>query len=144
MATKKYDEFCKLTADKMAQTISDVTYLYKDTEVPKTHYKKWLEEIVEIEMDQLIEHSILDTYVKTLKRIIDDSPSLFFKALICIDKKISPTNMRPKEYIALSSTYDYYSLNEKMFKGIVDDRISTHYDEVLKNGNTTIYKETLN
>ena len=46
---KKYiDEFCKLPADKMAQKMEDMTFLYNETKVPKKHYKDLLQkEIIE-------------------------------------------------------------------------------------------------
>lgn len=55
MARQYYDDFSKLTLDKMPQSISDMTYQYKETHVPKKHYKEMLskgyEEIVEARYD---------------------------------------------------------------------------------------------
>lgn len=101
MATKYYDNFIKQPMDKMSQTISDMTYNYKATVVPKSHYKKQLDELVELHMEQAVTSAVLDVYVKTLKHMIEESPVLFVQTLLCIAMKINPTNMRPNEYQAL-------------------------------------------
>jgi len=62
---------------------------------PKAHYKKIMEETIEEQMTDIITMKMLDVYYKTLKQIIDDSPILFLKSLICLEMKINPTNMRP-------------------------------------------------
>ncbi|MBC6499224.1 hypothetical protein H7R52_11180 [Weissella confusa] len=45
MARQYYDDFSKLTLDKMSQSISDMTYQYKETRVPKKHYKEMLSKV---------------------------------------------------------------------------------------------------
>ena len=42
------------------------------------------------ELDTIVNNRILEVYVKTIKQIIEESPLLFVKALMCIDKKIDP------------------------------------------------------
>lgn len=134
MAKKKYEEFIKLPADKMAQTISDVTYMYKETEVPKAHYKKFLDEIIEEQMDQILTQSIVGVYVKTLKQMIDDSPQLFFKALMCIDKKVKPENMRPQEWNALEITSLEFMAKAKEYKGYLKKELQDLFDDIVENG----------
>lgn len=84
MPTKKYDEIVKPPCDKLAQTMSDMTYLYKEIKVPKTHYKKLMVETIEEQMSDIVATKMLDVYLKTLKQIIDDSPVLFLKALLVL------------------------------------------------------------
>jgi hypothetical protein len=51
MTKQYYDDFSKLTLDKMAQEMENLTYLYHETKVPKKHYKEQLskgyEELIE-------------------------------------------------------------------------------------------------
>lgn len=98
---KVYDNFSRLPIDKMAQTITDMTYLYENTVVPKSHYKKQLDTVVEMAMEQAFESALLEVYVKSIKRLQDDSPKLYIQAMICVAKKINPMNMRPNESLAL-------------------------------------------
>lgn len=49
-----FDDFIKLTKDKMAQQMENMTYQYKETKVPKSHYKKMLE----TSQEEIIEHSV--------------------------------------------------------------------------------------
>ena len=134
MPTKKYDEIVKLPCDKLAQTMSDMTYLYKETKVPKTHYKEILEETVEEQMEDIVAMKMLDVYLKTLKQIIDDSPILFVKSLLCLEMKINPTNMRPQEQVALSVATDYFLENKKVLKNILNEKIINIYKDTLENG----------
>ncbi len=40
---RKYDEIVKLPCDKLAQTMSDITYLYEETRVPNSTTKNsWM------------------------------------------------------------------------------------------------------
>lgn len=134
MPTKKFDEIVKLPCDKLAQTMSDLTYLYKETKVPKSHYKAIMEETIEEEISDIMTAKMLDVYLKTLKQIIDDSPVLFIKSLICLDKKINPTNMRPNEQIALTFAANYYLENKKGNASYVRQDIIEEFNYVLKNG----------
>lgn len=134
MPTKKYDEIVKLPCDKLAQTMSDMTYLYKETKVPKTHYKKLMEETIEEQMSDIVTMKMLDVYLKTLKQIIDDSPVLFLKSLLCLEMKINPTNMRPQEQVALSVATDYFLDNKKILKSILNEKIIDIYKDTLENG----------
>ena len=134
MPTKKYDEIVKQPCDKLAQTMSDLTYLYKETKVPKAHYKKIMEETIEEQMTDIITMKMLDVYLKTLKQIIDDSPVLFLKSLICLEMKINPTNMRPQEQIALEMATSFYMENKKSLKSILNEQITSVYKDTLENG----------
>lgn len=134
MPTKKYDEIVKQPCDKLAQTMSDMTYLYKETKVPKAHYKKLMEETIEEQMTDIVTMKMLDVYLKTLKQIIDDSPILFLKSLLCLEMKINPTNMRPQEQVALSVATEYYLENKKIIKSILNENVISVYKDTLENG----------
>ncbi|QYU57975.1 hypothetical protein K1728_00755 [Weissella confusa] len=45
MSRQYYDDFSKLTLDKMSQSISDMTYQFKETRVPKKHYKECFQRV---------------------------------------------------------------------------------------------------
>lgn len=141
MPTKKYDEIIKQPCDKLAQTMADMTYLYNETKVPKSHYKKLMDETIEEQMSDIVTLKMLDVYLKTLKQIIDDSPILFIKSLLCLEMKINPTNMRPQEQIALNIATQYYLENKKSMNSFINDEIISIYKDILENG---IHKDTEN
>jgi len=133
MATKKYDEIVKQSLDSLAQTISDMTYCFNETRVPKNHYKGMMNEIIEQEISHQVTMGILNTYVSTLKQMKDDSPKLFIQALICMEENIkSKTGLRPYEKQALDAAYEHYLSNER--KGFVKDDIIDVYEDINKNG----------
>lgn len=134
---KKYDEIVKLPCDKLAQTMSDITYLYEETRVPKQHYKKFLDECVQEELDTIVNNRILEVYVKTIKQIIEESPLLFVKALMCIDKKINPSSMRPYEQQALIVCASQFLEGKKKVQ-YLDDSVYELFDEIITNGTKRI------
>lgn len=66
-----HDEFAKEPVAKMAQSISDMTFCYKDTRVPATHYKKLLNKQYEELVEGSVAINLLNTYYKTLKTLFD-------------------------------------------------------------------------
>ena len=134
---KKYDEIVKLPCDKLAQTMSDITYLYEETRVPKQHYKKFLDECVQEELDTIVNNRILEVYVKTIKQIIEESPLLFVKALMFIDKKINPSSMRPYEQQALIVCASQFVEGKKKVQ-YLDDSVYELFDEIINNGTKRI------
>ena len=129
---KKYNEFIQEKPSQMAQTISDMTYLYKETVVPKEHYKKILEEVIEEDMTEIFQYQMLDIVFKNLKHFYDESPQLFFKALMCIFKKVKPNDIRPQEQKALILVTDEFFSNQKKYTWL-NDELMDYFDEV-KNG----------
>lgn len=129
---KKYNEFIQEKPSQMAQTISDMTYLYKETVVPKEHYKKILEEVIEEDMTDIFQYQMLDIVFKNLKHFYDESPQLFFKALMCIFKKVKPNDIRPQEQKALALVTDEFFSNQKKYTWL-NDELMDYFDEV-KNG----------
>lgn len=122
---------------KLAQTMSDITYLYEETRVPKQHYKKFLDECVQEELDTIVNNRILEVYVKTIKQIIEESPLLFVKALMCIDKKINPSSMRPYEQQALIVCASQFVEGKKKVQ-YLDDSVYELFDEIINNGTKRI------
>jgi len=114
---KKYDEIVKLPCDKLAQTMSDITYLYEETRVPKQHYKKFLDECVQEELDTIVNNRILEVYVKTIKQIIEESPLLFVKALIVC----------ASQFVEGKKKVQY-----------LDDSVYELFDEIINNGTKRI------
>ncbi len=100
-----FDEFTKLSLNKMAQKITDMTYCYQETRVPITHYKKLLGKSAEEMVESSVAINLIDTYVKTLKTLHDENPKWFMQALLCIDMKITPANIKANEYQALELTH---------------------------------------
>lgn len=126
---KKYNEFIQQKPSQMAQTISDMTYLYKETVVPKEHYKKILEEVIEEDMTEIFQYQMLDIVFKNMKHFYDESPQLFFKALVCIFKKIKPTDIRPQEQKALTLVTDILFSNPKKYT-MLNEELLSYYDDV--------------
>ncbi len=126
---KYYDEFGKQPLSKMAQSISDMTYGYQETKVPAIHYKKLLDKSFEEVVESSVSINLVDTYFKTLKTLHDENPKWFMQALLCLDMKIKPSNIKANEYQALELTYakfledkaKYIALDYlKMFEDIKD------------------------
>lgn len=134
MPNKKYDEIIKLPMDKLAQTMSDITYNFKETRVPKQHYKKVLGEVIEQELSLQLDFTLLNVYVDTFKRIKEDNPKLFFQALICIEEnvKLSKNGIRPNEYQALEHAYNHYL--DTIKNGFINENIKDVYYDTLENG----------
>lgn len=122
---KFYDEFNRLPVGKMAEKISDITYEYKQTEVPKQHYKTILEtELVEfMASDSTMECVLLTAIINQLQSLEKESPRLFFKALLCMNKNIKIEKINSRIYEALEETYQTYKTAK-----IIDEEILQEYD----------------
>lgn len=100
-----YDEFNRLPVAKMAQSISDMTFLYKETRVPSKHYKELLGKPLAEMVEDSVSINLLNTYFKTLKTLVDENPKWFMQALLCLDLKITPANIKAEELQALELTF---------------------------------------
>lgn len=112
---KYFDEFVRLPLTKMSKKISEMTYLYNNTEVPEKHYKDLLDESV-IEMmdsDVMVQSVLLNAISNALKGLEKESPKLFRKALICFDNNIKTDDMDARTYYALDMAYDLLENNKK-------------------------------
>jgi hypothetical protein len=105
MASTYYDEFSKLTLDKMAQKMEDMTYLFHETRVPKKHYKAQLTKGVEEMIEGSVEINLIDTYYRTLEQLYKQKPKWLFQALLCLDCGVKPSTLKPAEYQALELTW---------------------------------------
>ena len=68
---KYFDEFVRLPLTKMSKKISEMTYLYNNTEVPEKHYKDLLDESI-LEMmdsDSAVQSILLHAITNTLKSL---------------------------------------------------------------------------
>lgn len=113
---KNFDEFVRLPLNKMSEKISEMTYLYNNTEVPKTHYKKLLEQslIETMSTDINIQVSLLNAVSKAIASLEKESKPLFLKALICLDNGIKIEDMDARTYYALDQTVDMILNNPKI------------------------------
>ncbi|WP_420835930.1 hypothetical protein [Lactobacillus equicursoris] len=100
-----YDEFNRFPVAKMAQTMSDMTFLYKEMRVPAKHYKDLLGKPLAEMVEDSVSINLLNTYYKTLKTLLDENPKWFMQALLCLDLKITPANIKAEELQALELTY---------------------------------------
>lgn len=119
---KKYiDEFCKLPADKMAQKMEDMTFLYNETKVPKKHYKDLLQkEIIELlATEDTMQLVLLNAVLNQLQSLKKESPKLFLKALICIDLNLKADTLSVESVQILEQVVAH---NEKR-KTLLDEEI---------------------
>ena len=135
--TKKYNEFIQLKPAQMAQSISDMTYCYKNTVVPKEHYKKILDEVIEEEMTEMFNYEMLGLVYKNLKHFYDESPQLFFKALLCIFKKVKPTDMRPQEQKAVAMVTDELFENPREYT-VLNEKLLDLFDDIKNDVDMTV------
>lgn len=106
-----YDEFTKQPVAKMAQSISDMTFMYDETRVPAKHYKTLLAKPLAEMVEDSVAINLLNTYFKTLKTLYDENPKWFMQAILCIDMKIKPSTLKSDEYQALELTYSKFQEN---------------------------------
>lgn len=119
---KKYiDEFCKLPADKMAQKMEDMTFLYNETKVPKKHYKDLLQkEIIELlATEDTMQLVLLNAVLNQLQSLKKESPKLFLKALICMDLNLKADTLSVESVQILEQVVAH---NEKR-KTLLDEEI---------------------
>lgn len=129
---KYYDEFLKLLLEKMAQKITDMTFSFQETQVPKKHYKDLLSKTVEEVIEGSVEVNLIDTYYKTIEQLLKQNPKWLFQALLCFDVKIKPSTMSNAEYQALELTWAKFMENKK--SKMVDERWIDCFESIKKNG----------
>ncbi|EKB7620539.1 hypothetical protein OPL82_002498 [Enterococcus faecalis] len=129
-----FDDFIKLTKDKMAQQMENMTYHYKETKVPKSHYKKMLETAQEEIIEHSVEINLIDTYYRTLEQLLKTNPKWLFQALLCIDTGVKPSTIKPAEYQALELTWSKF-IEDKKAKTV--DKVWLDYFENIKENGAT-------
>lgn len=142
MSTKIYDDFTKLPIDKMAQEITNMTYGYNQTNVPKAHYKKLLSKPIQEAMEASVSVQLVDTIYNTLNGLFSENSLLFLKALICLDKNIKPKNLTAQEFQALqiSSEAMANGCEKKNHPPFINEEISDLFNDVLENGEHYVLK----
>lgn len=143
MGRKYYDDFGRLPVDKMAQEMSDMTYSYEFTVVPKDHYKKILsKELAEmLSNEPSIELNLLKPFHDIITSLIKENPKYFFKALLLVDGKVTYSSISATEFEALEMCWEQFLANKKkknmmredvteLFKRIsISGRKSYEYDD---------------
>ncbi|TFI60561.1 hypothetical protein CKN63_13435 [Carnobacterium divergens] len=138
MSKQFYDEFSKQTVDKMAQSIEDMTYLYDETKVPKSHYKKHLTKGIEEMIEGSVEINFIDIYYRTMQQLKKESEKRYFQSVLCIDLGVNPSKITPSQYQALEMTWAVFTEDKK--KASREDLI-TYFREVETNGATFILEK---
>lgn len=138
MSKQFYDEFSKQTVDKMAQSIEDMTYLYDETKVPKSHYKKHLTKGIEEMIEGSVEINFIDIYYRTMQQLKKESEKRYFQSVLCIDLGVNPSKITPSQYQALEMTWAVFTEDKK--KASREDLI-TYFKEVETNGATFILEK---
>ncbi|OZG62469.1 MULTISPECIES: hypothetical protein [Bifidobacterium] len=101
MSKHYFDDFRTQTIEKMAGAMEDMTYAYQQTRVPKKHYKDCLSKPIEEMMEASVEVNLIQPYINMIKTMLDENPKSFYKALLCVDAKISMSSVRTSEWEAL-------------------------------------------
>lgn len=85
-----YDEVVKQPCDKLAQTMSDMTYCFNETVVPKKHYKKLLSRQLEEVVADSVALNITNAYYKTLYELNKGNRAWFVAAILCVELGVNP------------------------------------------------------
>ncbi|MBA5813269.1 hypothetical protein FGL83_07740 [Leuconostoc lactis] len=134
MSKQYYDDFSKLPLAKMAQAISDMTYLFEETKVPAKHYKEHLGKGFEEMVEASVSVSLVNTIYNTLSALNKESPKLFFEALLCLDTGVKPSAITPSQYQALEFTWSQF--DELKQKNLLDQSSIQTFNQVEENGLT--------
>lgn len=127
-----YEEFSRLPKDKMAQKMEDMTFAYNETRVPKTHYKKLLDMAQEEMIESSVELNLIDTYYRTIEQLKKANPKWLFQALLCLDKGIKPSTIKPDEYQALELTWQRFNDDKKA--KTTDSQWLDYFESIKVNG----------
>ncbi|BAN72688.1 hypothetical protein [Lacticaseibacillus paracasei] len=85
-----YDEIIKQSCDKLAQTMSDMTYCYEETNVPKKHYKKLLSKSIEEVYADSVSLEMTNNYYKMLLSLNKGNRQWFVEAMLYIELGTAP------------------------------------------------------
>lgn len=132
MARQYYDDFSKLTLDKMSQSISDMTYQYKETRVPKKHYKEMLSKGYEEIVEASVSINLVNTVHSTLASLQKESPKLFYQALLLLDTGVKPSTIAPDEYQAMEHVWSVREANKS--KQMLDPKYLELFKATKENG----------
>lgn len=139
MSKNYYDEFPRLPVDKMAQSISDMSFNYNDIMIPKKYYKAQLTKSIEEVIESSVELNLIDTYFRTLEKLKKENDKWFFQALLCLDSGVKPSSMSNAEYQAMELTYLKFTETKKA--KILDTNWLEEFKNISENGATYTYRE---
>lgn len=133
---KVYDDFSRKSLKEMASSISDMTYSYNNTVVPKEHYVKVLSTELEELMsnDITIELNLLEPYLKIFSDLKKENPKYFFKALLLLEKGIKLSNIQSVQIDALEHCWNIYDSSKPKDKKLINDRILDEFNDIETNG----------
>lgn len=134
-----YDEFSRMPKDKMAQKMEDMTFAYNETRVPKKHYKQLLDMAQEEIIESSVELNLIDTYYRTIEQLKKANPKWLFQAILCLDKGIKPSTIKPDEYQALELTWLKFQEDTKA--KVVDKQWLNYFESIKLNGAFYSFKE---
>ena len=77
-----------------------------------------------------------------LKHFYDESPQLFFKALVCIFKKVKPTDMRPQEQKAIALVADELFTNPKRYT-VLNEELMELFDDIKNDVDVVVETKSL-
>ena len=108
-----------------------MTYQYKETVIPKKHYKVILsKDIMEIASNDLnMETCLLKLYVNMIKSMKEENRKYFIKALLMVELNIKETS---QEISALARVWKI--IEDSKLKKVISDDIVEMYNSI-KNSN---------
>lgn len=136
---KQYDDFTKMNVTDMSNSISDMTYHYINPEtnqptiVPAAHYKTILNDIKEKYVDEITRVQFLKIMYNQLKTLKEEDSRYFQEALLCLELKLKPDDLRVNERIALAETQqwlEHRSESEKNKFHLLDSHILEHFEGI--------------
>lgn len=134
MTKTYYDDFTKLHLSKMAQAMSDITYGYEETQVPKEHYKKAPSADYEEIVSANVSVKLVETIYNMLNGLQKASPDCSTKRLYCLIWALRPSTMSAQQYQALSLVSDDFEQNKKA--RMLNAQTYEDFNDVLLNGTT--------
>lgn len=139
MGKKYVDEFVRMPLDKMAASISDMTYTYENTVVPKEVYKKLLnKELMEVlGSDTNIEMNLLKPYYDMISDMKKSNPMFFFKALLLVETGTTFSSLSSTQIHALMACWEKHTLNKE--KTAVKNEIINLFKEISQKGIDVYY-----
>lgn len=130
----KYQDLIQMKCKDLSKAMEDMTYLYKETKVPSSHYEKIMKETVEEDFAQIVQTNVLNAYYSTIKSVYDDNPKAFLQVMVCLQKKIKPSDLRTCEHLALNVSIDEFLNTSKNKPQFMNTDLMERYEDIVENG----------
>ena len=139
---KQYDDFTQLKLKDMSKSISDMTYKYINpetqapTKVPPQHYEKILDQVTEKYMADITSRQFLTIMYNQLSALKKEDEKYFNQALLCMDIRLNPKDLRLDEQIALEYSNGFIEdkkIAEKKDFHFLDTDIVSSFEEAKNN-----------